>query len=122
AILFQDADDWSSDDRLALQLDAAERTGAELIGGQEVCFHERERLAFGCAYPLDAGTSLRRRSLTALLHPSTLVSRDLVRRGGGGGARASGGAGGVVREEGGFTTEAQRKKRHPGESPRLSPG
>src|SRR5439155_25211117 len=83
AILFQDADDWSSDDRLALQLDAAERTGAELIGGQEVCFHEGERLAFGCAYPLDAGTSLRRRSLTALLHPSTLVSRDLVRRVGG---------------------------------------
>ena len=83
AYLFQDADDWSSDDRLALQLNAAERTGAEMIGGQEVRFHEGERLAFGCAYPLDAGTSLRTRSLTALLHAASLVSRDLMMRVGG---------------------------------------
>jgi hypothetical protein len=83
AYLFQDADDWSSDDRLALQLAAAERTGAELIGGQEVRFHQSDRLAFGCAYPLDAGTSLRTRSLMALLHTASLVSRDLVMRIGG---------------------------------------
>src|SRR6185369_2214634 len=36
AYLFQDADDWSTYDRLELLLDEAERTGAELVGSQEL--------------------------------------------------------------------------------------
>jgi len=81
AYLFQDSDDWSSLDRLEILLNEAERTGAELIGTQELMF-------FGdviCAnrYPLDVHGALAKGPSYAMLHPSSLVSRNLVLRIGG---------------------------------------
>jgi hypothetical protein len=83
AYLFQDADDWSSDDRLALLLDGAERMGAALIGCQEVCFDEPGRRVFTSLYPADGNRLLGDRLMAPILHPSSLVSRSLVMRLGG---------------------------------------
>ena len=83
AYLFQDADDWSSDDRLALLLDGAERMGAALIGSQEICFDETGRRVLSSLYPPDGTRLLGDRLMAPILHPSTLVSRSLVMRLGG---------------------------------------
>jgi hypothetical protein len=83
AYLLQDADDWSTDDRLALQLAEAERTGAELVGTQELQVDRPPGGATAVCYPLDASDSFRRLHDCQVLHPSSLVSRDLVQRIGG---------------------------------------
>jgi hypothetical protein len=83
AYMLQDADDWSSDDRLALQLAEAERTGAELIGCQELRLGEPEGGASAACYPLDASGAFRLKLDCQVLHPTSLVSRDRVRRIGG---------------------------------------
>jgi glycosyltransferase involved in cell wall biosynthesis len=83
AYMLQDADDWSTEDRLALQLAEAERTGAELVGTQEVRVGEPEGGASAICYPLDASRAHRLEFDCQVLHPSSLVSRDLVRRVGG---------------------------------------
>lgn len=82
--LFNDADDWSARERLEVLLAEAERTGAELIGSQEVRIHcdQGEAVAYG--YPLDANEALREQPCSfPLLHPTSLISRDLVMRLGG---------------------------------------
>ena len=81
AYLFQDSDDWSSVDRLERLLAEAERTGAELIGSQEM-MHLKESV-FPNQYPLDVRQALQETPAYTLLHPSSLVSRDLVLRAGG---------------------------------------
>ncbi len=81
AYLFQDADDWSSIDRLERLLAEGERTGAELIGTQEFMYLSEN--LFPNAYPLDGNLVLQESYGYALLHPSSLVSRDLVVRAGG---------------------------------------
>ncbi len=83
AYMFQDADDWSSDDRLALLLDGAEQLGASLIGCQEVCFDEGSRQVQTSLYPPDGNRLLGERLMVPVLHPSSLVSRHLVTRLGG---------------------------------------
>jgi hypothetical protein len=84
AYLFQDADDWSSRDRLELLLVEAERSGAELIGTQEVRIGCDVGDAWTFNYPLDVNEALGDRpQFFGLLHPTSLVSRDLVRRIGG---------------------------------------
>lgn len=88
AYMFQDADDWSSVDRLELLLKEAEQTGAQLVGCQElrvICPTGRTntwQLQPVC-YPLDVNHALRERPGHALHHPTSMVSRDLVRRVGG---------------------------------------
>lgn len=81
AYLFQDADDWSSLDRLERTLGEAERTGAELIGTQELMYLKES--VFPNHYPLEPSKILSGRGSYNLLHPSSLVSRDLVSRAGG---------------------------------------
>lgn len=82
--LFQDADDWSSRDRLEILLLEAERMGAELIGSQEVRILCDEGEAVAFTYPLDANAALREQPTSfPLLHPTSLVSRDLSLRIGG---------------------------------------
>ena len=79
AYLFQDADDWSAPDRLELLLDAAERTGAELIGTQEVRVFCDEPEAVPIEWPLDVNACFAERPTAfPLLHPTSLVSRDAV--------------------------------------------
>jgi hypothetical protein len=83
AYMFQDADDWSADDRLALLLDGAETTGAELIGCQELRFDEPAGSVSAFCYVPNASRSLRTVQRYSILHPTSLVSRDLVMRAGG---------------------------------------
>ena len=82
AYMFQDADDWSASDRLALLLDGAERTGAELIGCQELRFDLPDGVSAHCYVP-NASRSLGAVQRYSILHPTSLVSRDLVTRVGG---------------------------------------
>src|SRR5262249_28862583 len=79
----QDADDWSTEDRLELQLDAAERSGAELLGCQEIRVGYGADGAKAVCYPLDASEALRLDIDCAVLHPTSLVSRAFVQRVGG---------------------------------------
>ncbi|MBD1909056.1 MULTISPECIES: glycosyltransferase family A protein [unclassified Leptolyngbya] len=82
AYLFQDADDWSSCARLERLLHAATQTGAELIGAQELRILEETNI-LPVRYPLDVNQALSEKPGHGLLHPSSLVTRDLVLRLGG---------------------------------------
>lgn len=83
AYLFQDADDWSAHDRLATLLAEAERTGAELIGSQELHVLCDEGEVAPLCYPLDVSAAYARRAGHPILHPTTLLARSLVQRVGG---------------------------------------
>ncbi len=84
AYLFNDADDWSDPRRLEHLLDEAWDQGAELVGSQEVRVDCREGEVYLAHYPLDVNEALEREPTAfPLLHPTSLVSRDLVRRIGG---------------------------------------
>jgi hypothetical protein len=83
AYLFQDADDWSSEDRLELLLREAERTGAELLGCQEIRVNEDTGSVHAIYYPLDVTRAHGIQPSYSLLHPSSLVARSLVDRVGG---------------------------------------
>ncbi len=86
AYLFQDADDWSPLDRLQLLLEGAERSRAQLIGSQEMrvmCTSGAPHHIQPVCYPLDVNRALEEKAGHALLHPTSLVSRNLVMRAGG---------------------------------------
>jgi glycosyltransferase involved in cell wall biosynthesis len=79
AYMFQDADDWSAPERLEKLLEGAESTGAELIGSQEVRVFCDEPEAVPIAWPLDGNAPFEERPTAfSCLHPTSLVSRDLV--------------------------------------------
>ena len=79
AYLFQDADDWSAADRLEKLLEGAARTGAELIGSQEMRVFCDEPEVVPIAWPLDGNAPFEERATAfSCLHPTSLVSRDLV--------------------------------------------
>ncbi|MEM9539022.1 MAG: glycosyltransferase family 2 protein [Cyanobacteria bacterium P01_E01_bin.42] len=83
AYLFQDADDWSANIRLERLLETAEKTGVELVGTQEWRVYELESKLTPVCYPLDVNLALQEKPGHPLMHPSSLVSRDLVMRVGG---------------------------------------
>lgn len=84
AYMFQDADDWSAPNRLELLLKEAERSGAELIGCQAYRVLCEEGEVVPVTYPLDVNAALTSwPTWYALLHPTSLVARDLVMRVGG---------------------------------------
>lgn len=79
AYLFQDADDWSAPDRLEKLLAAGERSGAELIGTQEIRVFCEEPEVAPIAWPLDVHTQFESKPTAfPLLHPTSIVTRDLV--------------------------------------------
>ncbi|MGB7416339.1 MAG: glycosyltransferase family A protein [Thermosynechococcaceae cyanobacterium] len=83
AYLFQDADDWSSEDRLATVLQTARQYGAELVGCQEIRVLESgagDSALQAVGYPLDVNQALSKAPGHALLHPTSLVTRHLVQR------------------------------------------
>ena len=83
AYLFQDADDWASDDRVKVLLSEAERTGAELIGSQMwQVFKDGEEIV-PIYYPLDVSQAYLRHQRHPIVHGTTLVTRNLVKRAGG---------------------------------------
>ena len=84
AYLFQDADDWSAPDRLEKLLEGAAATGAELIGSQEIRIFCDEPEAVPIQWPLDGNAPFEDvPTAFTCLHPTSLVSRDLVQAVGG---------------------------------------
>ncbi len=84
AYLFQDADDWSGPARLQLLLAEAERTGAEIVGCQAYRLISAEGEVVPITYPLDPNAMLDLALMRhAVMHPSSVVARDLVVRLGG---------------------------------------
>lgn len=83
AYLFQDADDWSTYDRLEVLLSEAERTGAELVGSQELRVVCEDGTVIPTCYPRDVNDAYSKFEGHPILHPTTLVARSLVERNGG---------------------------------------
>lgn len=83
AYLFQDADDWSSCDRLESLLKTARTSGAELVGSQEIRVLDDCCQLQAVGYPLDVNRALAHSLGHALLHPTSLVTRSLITRSGG---------------------------------------
>lgn len=83
AYLFQDADDWSSWDRLEVLLEMARASGADMLGSQEVRVLEPDGQLQVVGYPLEVNQALAQAPGHGLLHPTSLVTRDLIRRLGG---------------------------------------
>jgi hypothetical protein len=81
AYMFQDADDWSSLDRLEELLNEAERTGAEWIGTQELMYFED--IIHACRYPLDLNSTPQASIRHPFCYPGSLISRDFLKRLGG---------------------------------------
>lgn len=81
-VMIQDADDWSSADRLARQL-AAARLGAELIGTADLRIEDGSPRLAPAAYPASASHAARRTYGHIFLYGSSLISRDLLQRLGG---------------------------------------
>lgn len=75
---FQDADDWSSYDRLARLLAKAIQTNADLVGAQEIRVDAGSGSLTPVHYPLDVNAALQEKPGHPLLHPTSLVRRRLV--------------------------------------------
>jgi glycosyltransferase involved in cell wall biosynthesis len=82
-ILCQDADDWSSIDRLERQLDHAQRTGAIFMGADLVRVDERTSWCQPMLHPHISTDLALRDGDYALAHPACLVHRSLVEQLGG---------------------------------------
>jgi hypothetical protein len=84
AYLFQDADDWSAPNRLALLLAEADRSGAEMVGCQSYRVLCGEGEVVPTTFPRDVNAAHEvRPTKHAVMHPSCVISRDLVVRAGG---------------------------------------
>ena len=84
AYLFQDADDLSHPERLATLLEVAEAHGADIVGSHEVQLDVGGPEARPSKYAADVNAALVDEPIGfALLHPTSLVSRDAVMRSGG---------------------------------------
>ncbi|MBS1868260.1 MAG: glycosyltransferase [Actinobacteria bacterium] len=84
AYMFQDADDWSAPERLERLLAAGEKTGAELIGTQEIRVFCEEPEVTPIPWPLDVHKAFAAKPTAfPLLHPTSIVTRDLLRALGG---------------------------------------
>jgi glycosyltransferase involved in cell wall biosynthesis len=82
--LMQDADDWSSVDRLEVLLREAERTGAEMVGSQELRWDPDEQTLRPFCFPADVNFALAGGGMHhALLHGTSLIGRALLDRVGG---------------------------------------
>jgi hypothetical protein len=83
AYMVQDADDWSSHDRLELSLRAMEETGADMVGTHEIRIDLRRQTLEVCAYPPDVNYAMAHAPAHFILHCTTLISRPLAMRIGG---------------------------------------
>ena len=84
AYCFQDADDWSMPERVEVLLREAERTGAEWVGCQGLRLISSEAEVVPLTFPLDVNAALEANPAKhAIMHPSGLITRDLILRAGG---------------------------------------
>jgi hypothetical protein len=75
--MFQDADDWSSLDRLEELLKEGERTGAEWIGTQELMYFED--IIHACRYPLDLNATPQASIRHPFCYPGSVISGDFIK-------------------------------------------
>ncbi|HEY6393528.1 MAG TPA: hypothetical protein VIX89_19755 [Bryobacteraceae bacterium] len=75
-LAFHDSDDISCTDRFSALYREMRRTRAELIGSHELRVDEITREVLALRFPLDATEGLRRCYGHALLHPTSLVTRE----------------------------------------------
>jgi hypothetical protein len=84
AYMFQDADDWSLPQRLERLLAEAERTGAEMVSCQGRRLISLEGEVVPLVFPLDVNSILEfAPERHVLMHPASVITRDLVLRAGG---------------------------------------
>jgi glycosyltransferase involved in cell wall biosynthesis len=84
AYMFQDADDWSLPLRLELLLAESERTGAEIVSCMAYRLISSEGDSVPLTYSLDVNAALDvDPTQHSMMHPGSIVSRDLVMRVGG---------------------------------------
>jgi hypothetical protein len=81
--LVQDADDWSSHDRLELSLQALEESGAGMVGTHDLRIDLPGQTLELCAYPPDVNYAMARGLAHYILHCTTLIARPLAMRIGG---------------------------------------
>jgi GT2 family glycosyltransferase len=82
--LLQDADDFSTPDRLETLITAAEREQAEMVGSQITSIYEDVAVESEIAVPLDPLTSVMENpTIHPIFMPASLVARELIRRVGG---------------------------------------
>lgn len=82
--MFQDADDWSAPERLEVQLEAAQRSGAELVGSHYCMVHCTDMHCRVKYFPADVNDALAKiPTWHALQHPTSIISRHLIERLGG---------------------------------------
>jgi hypothetical protein len=82
--MFQDADDWSAPERLAVELEAAAETGAELLGSHYCMVHCADLHCRPKYFPADVNAALATMpTMHALQHPTSIVSGHLLERLGG---------------------------------------
>jgi hypothetical protein len=75
-LAFHDSDDISCADRFCALYREMQRTRSELIGCHELRVDEINREVLAIRFPLDATEGLRRCYGHALLHPTSMVTRD----------------------------------------------
>lgn len=78
AYLFQDADDWSTLNRLQILLTLMNETNADLVGTQECRVDEINKVLNPVTYPLDVNVALKEKPGHALLHPTSLIRRSAI--------------------------------------------
>ncbi len=78
--LLQDADDYSSVDRLELQMEAAERYQCEMVGTQEFRVNQHGDLTNLNIYPSNVSLSMRAFPGHLILHATSLFSHSLFNR------------------------------------------
>lgn len=83
AYMVQDADDWCAATRLQRSLEEAERTGAGVIGAQELRFPTGGSEPVLRLHPLDVNRAIARKIDHYLCHGTSLIARHTARRVGG---------------------------------------
>jgi hypothetical protein len=83
AYMVQDADDWSSHDRLELSLRSMEQTGADMVGTHEFRLDLPRKALELCAYPPDVNYAMWRGLAHYILHCTSLIPRALATKIGG---------------------------------------
>jgi hypothetical protein len=83
AFMVQDADDWSSEDRLECSLREAERTGAEMVGAEEVRIRISPPEILLQAHPPEVNLAMANQVAHYVCHGSSLIARSLALRIGG---------------------------------------
>ncbi|MCU0536860.1 MAG: glycosyltransferase [Hydrococcus sp. Prado102] len=78
AYLFQDADDWSTPERLAILLELMAVSGSQMVGTQEIRVDEIKNIVSPVTYPLDVNLALRDKPGHAQLHPTSLILRSAI--------------------------------------------